>query len=228
VKARTSFCGSSALYPSLRHTFANVSLIVSVAAVFEREAGIFTQISSIDRSLTIRRTPLSYPYQYPDKAQNIREFFQDTMRTVTSNWIYSALKQLTLEAEEPAWTQQGWGFSAVDLDLLPRTSLNEVPEERQSITQTPISTVNLTLTASAIRARLQCNTVSTKNSSWFESDKIENDLFKDANSTVIRNFREELRQAGDIFTKESIREHIVPNYDSLKAFYHYMLFERDG
>ncbi|CAO2656417.1 Nn.00g052200.m01.CDS01 [Neocucurbitaria sp. VM-36] len=171
-------------------------LIVSMAAIFERNAGTFSTSTVIDRTQVIRVEPLHYNHT---KITSDREFFQDTMKTVTSDWLYSALDQLTLQAEQPAWSRDGWSFSPVDLNMLPDSPTHKpsrASNKHNNDSQLLASAVNITLTTSALRGRLQCDIIPTEDSSWFTENEV--DLFEKENSTGARDLRERLNRTGYI------------------------------
>ncbi|KAF2998237.1 hypothetical protein E8E13_005769 [Curvularia kusanoi] len=127
-------------------------------------------------------------------------FLQDMMRITTSGWMYSALDQITLGTEQPDWSHDGWSFTPVDSQGLPSirnysTSASSQPWSNAS--SLLVSTANVTMTTSALRARLQCSKVETRNPSWFVINEI--DLFSGfypKNSTVAKDTTDRLNRTG--------------------------------
>lgn len=174
-----------------------------MAAMFERGPGITTNIAHLNSPYSIRQGSLTYnhtlnPYYYRGNGYSGQApFLQDAMRFTTSDWMYSALDQITLDSQQPQWSRDGWSFSPVDVASL--QSLRNVDHLNLSKSQdnahSPyVSLANSTLTTSALRARLQCDKVVTENPSWF--DKNEVDLFPSENSTEATEIRDKLRRAG--------------------------------
>jgi hypothetical protein len=120
------------------------------------------------------------------------------MKSTTSDWLYSALNQLTIHTEQPNWSKDGWSFIPIDLDTLPEVVLKKQQTRANSRSLGPLvySTVNVTLTTSAVRARLDCDKISTEIPSWFPKNEV--DLFPEENSTAARDLYERLDRTGYI------------------------------
>lgn len=176
-----------------------------MAAIFERGPGITTLSASVNSSHALRQSPLTYNhtlnfyYTLGSTYSGQAPFLQDTMRIMTSDWMYSALDQITLDSPQPAWSRDGWSFTPVDLESLPFVSHSNGFNDTASKGSTgalSASVTNLTLTTSALRARLQCESVETKDPSWLEENEV--DLFPRENSTEAKDARDRLRRAGYI------------------------------
>ncbi|KAF9697965.1 hypothetical protein EKO04_004197 [Ascochyta lentis] len=173
-------------------------LIVSMAAVFERGPGIVTSLSHAKGAYAIRQTPFTYNHTIGSFYGNT-PFLQDTMRITTSDWLYSALDQITLGSEQPAWSRGGWSFTPVDMSVLPPVhdvSKTSASGAQQGGNPAIFSTTNTTLTTSGLRARLQCDKIETRDPSWFTVNEV--DLFDFENTTEARNIRDRLNRTGYI------------------------------
>jgi hypothetical protein len=120
------------------------------------------------------------------------------MKTTTSDWLYSALDQLTLHTEQPNWGKDGWSFNPIDLHTLPEVVLKkqQTRADNRSPSSPVYSTLNVTFTTSAVRARLDCSKLSTEDRPWFP--KNEADLFPGENGTAARDLYERLNRTGYI------------------------------
>jgi hypothetical protein len=170
-----------------------------MAAVFEREAGVFSNSTLASRDYSIRAKPLTYHHFSIDRD---RVFFQTLMKNAGGSWLQSALDEITLQTEQPAWSREGWAFGPIELDVLPLAFSQEVRDaasKDSSTGKTLVSNANTTLTTSAMRAQLQCDTVSAANSSWFVKNEV--DLFSWDNSTAAQTLHERLNRTGYILPR---------------------------
>lgn len=173
-----------------------------MAAIFERGPGVATTVAYVNTTYAIRQAPMTYNHSVNTFYTLGREygsqgpFLQDAMRIKTSDWLYSALDQITLDAQQPAWSRDGWSFAPIDVESLPSV---RTPNSEDTTGPIPISAANSTFTTSALRAQLRCDKVETENPSWFEKNEI--DLFPRENSTEADNVREKLRRAGYILPR---------------------------
>ncbi|KAI8939300.1 hypothetical protein NX059_003090 [Plenodomus lindquistii] len=134
-------------------------LIVAMAAVFERQPSTYMQTVLIDRPLAARRAPLVYQHE---AGRADADYLKSLMRTITGDWMYTALDELTMGTAAPPWSQDEWSFTPIDLNELPplhfhqntgRKAINAVSSELLS------SASNATITTTAIRAELSCTTL---------------------------------------------------------------------
>ncbi|CAO2648819.1 Nn.00g097680.m01.CDS01 [Neocucurbitaria sp. VM-36] len=141
-------------------------LIISMAALFERQAVIQTRSvqeigTYMDQSMTHRQSPFSFCC-----GHNWRPFFFDESLLATSqtDWLYNALDEITLGSRTPQWTRDEWVFTPVDMDSLPNAS---VVQDRNTVNLAASST-NVSLITSALRSRLECSTISVPSSGWLD------------------------------------------------------------
>jgi hypothetical protein len=162
-------------------------------------------VASATGTYAIRQAPVAYNYS-KSGASTLDHgfqapFLQDTMRIVTSDWLYSALDQISLDSEQPAWSRDGWSFSPPvgGLDSLSPVR-NFTSSEAYNVLSEPrsllISTANSTFSTVGLRARLECGNVDTKNPSWFTENEV--DLFNPENSTEAKAVKDRLNRTGYI------------------------------
>jgi hypothetical protein len=123
------------------------------------------------------------------------------MRVATSDWLYSALDQISLDSEQPAWSRDGWSFAQVDdvrsLPPVRNFSASGASNAQLAAGVLLVSTTNLTLTTVALRARLECSNVDTKSTPWFTKNEV--DLFSTIeNSTEAKAVTDRLNRTGYI------------------------------
>jgi hypothetical protein len=174
-----------------------------MAAIFERGPGLSTTVAHINSTLSARQTAITYnhtsnPYFSLGSGtysyQSI--YLQDTMRITTSDWMYSAVDQMTLGTQQPDWSQDGWSFTPVDVQKLPSVRTSAASQPQDNASSFLASTANVTLVTSALRARLQCSKVNTESPSWFTTNEI--NLFPGENSTEAKDTRDRLNRTGFI------------------------------
>jgi hypothetical protein len=173
-----------------------------MAAIFERGPGIATTIAYANNAYIPRQTSITYNHTvnpffglekfYPHHSL----FLQDAMRITTSDWLYSALDQITLDSQQPAWSRDGWSFTRVDMTSLPSTRNFSASDTDENTGPSFVSLANSTLTTSALRARLQCDRVETENPTWFTTNEV--DLFSNENNTEAREIKDRLNRTGYI------------------------------
>jgi hypothetical protein len=180
-----------------------------MAAIFERGPGFTTTVAHVNSTLAARQTPITYnhtsnPYYSLGSSTYSYQsvFLQDIMRITTSDWMYSALDQMTLGTQQPDWSQDGWSFTPVGVHELPSvrnysTSTTSQPQDNPSSFLS--STANMTLITSALLARLQCNKVNTENPAWFTTNEI--NFFPKENSTEAKDIRDRLNRTGYILPR---------------------------
>jgi hypothetical protein len=107
------------------------------------------------------------------------------MLSVTGDWMYNALDQLVLDAPQPPWTSDGWVLSPVDLHSLPvytkrqqKTGLGTQKSDASLLS----SGSNVTLETTAMKARLECETVPIPDNTWL-TDEVKA-IEKEAGGTI--------------------------------------------
>ncbi|CBX98470.1 hypothetical protein LEMA_P098790.1 [Plenodomus lingam JN3] len=148
-------------------------LIVAMAAVFERQPSTYTQTVMIDRPLTPRRQPLVYQHQAGTADD---EYLWPLMKTTTGDWLYTALDDLTLGTTSPPWTRDEWSFTPINLDKLPALRFHQTTGRKQDDspgTELLSSPSNVTITTTAIRAELKCQSIVLANKTLLSKDETE-------------------------------------------------------
>lgn len=148
-------------------SYAKPTVIISMAAVFERGPGVYGQQINANEIYSNRREPLTYAMR-----STVFDFdvLQPIMNSVTSDWLYGALDHIMLQTPAPQWSRDGWAFTPVDLSMLPnitiRANSGNIKDHSNEFELLPSSS-NASLTTSALRARLQCETIPTLDDSWY-------------------------------------------------------------
>jgi hypothetical protein len=123
----------------------------------------------IDVELTVPDTVFSNSFDvnadvplHPSGAETIRSIIAKSFTNFASNWLYSATIELALSGIEPPWSKDGWSFNPGFFSALPDTAnptkLQKVGELAENATPF-LSTVNVTLQTTAMRARLDCSSI---------------------------------------------------------------------
>ena len=79
-----------------------------------------------------------------------------------TNWLYSAIIQMSLNGAQPAWSSDGWNFVPVDLSSLDEISNGQAPPDtdgssNSDVTLTRSTDVLVTIVTPAVRAVLECS-----------------------------------------------------------------------
>ncbi|KAL5385541.1 hypothetical protein DPSP01_004655 [Paraphaeosphaeria sporulosa] len=144
-------------------------LTVSMSALFERHMDNVSQQVPVNRTLQMRYHPIIQEITNGDpndgRTQPVRaidEMFQDS----SSNWMFSAIAQITMNGSRPTWTKDEWSFLPLDLHQFINSS-----NPSNSIVA---GTHNVTISTSAVRVRVECNTIpAIRNvSSWLGDEDI--------------------------------------------------------
>jgi hypothetical protein len=141
-------------------------VVIAMAAVFERQPGHHNQPTSVSPMLVDRVTPLKY-------SSSENRAWRDIMLSNTGEWMYSALDQIALGAPPPNWSKDGWVFAPINMDLLPATTKQQrekSQDDEQNRNSVFVSTSNVTLETTAMRARLQCEAVPIQDDKWLTDE----------------------------------------------------------
>lgn len=133
-----------------------------MASVFENETGAYSQTVTIQRPLRLRQGPLEYLHRGLWLIQG------DTVLK-TGDWLYTALDEITLKTEAPAWSWEGWSFLPIGLQALPNMTLNQHMGRKQPENDENTSPVaNVSFITTALKARLDCTSVPVLNDFWLD------------------------------------------------------------
>jgi hypothetical protein len=149
-----------------------------MSALFELNTGIVESQVGLNRTLELRQTPhlrledTSYPPKFDGGAYGytyVETALEELYTDLTTNWMYSAVIQTTLDGPGPEWSKDDWSFvpvSFADLEAIKETYHDDEPEEDAMATK--YSAISINLTTPAIRARLECSpTDDVANTTWW-------------------------------------------------------------
>ena len=162
------------------HLYLHALVIISMSALFELNTGLIDSHVTLNRSLELRNTPhvRLQSETYPPNFHSSRRVFgfdyvsstlEELFTNLTTNWMYSAVIEATLDGSQPPWSKDGWSFVPIDLSNLENmkeTYHNNDPKTNAVFTN--YSPVNVTMSTPAIRARLECSpTADVLNTTWW-------------------------------------------------------------
>ncbi|KAI4930189.1 hypothetical protein J4E85_004814 [Alternaria conjuncta] len=131
-------------------------LTVSMSALFERQAANVSHRAILERTLEPREIPIITTVKTYEQRMGAAipglppfEVLNDLLLNPPKNWLPGAAIQLSLNGTKPSWTQDDWSFIPFNL-----TSISQV-DAKETITFPN----NVTITTSALRARLECEQV---------------------------------------------------------------------
>ena len=175
------------LYSSYSGSHADLIVTVSMAAVFEKQTVIHTRTLDLEghdsiwavRLQTIREEPFSFSIGIGQRPFYLTNSLLQVDRT---DWLYNALDELTLNRSTPAWTKDEWVFTPVKIYISDKLGGNgyttgEPRNGSQNEAEYIESSLNLSITTTAIRSRLECSPVKLPNAGWLDSVQ---DVFSDA------------------------------------------------
>ncbi|KAF1913324.1 hypothetical protein BDU57DRAFT_504408 [Ampelomyces quisqualis] len=153
-------------------------LTVSMSALFERESRDFVQQMTVPHNLEVRQVPFiiqvntTGAFAAKDPAV---EVLDNLYLDAPTNWLYGAGIQDSYNGTELPWAAEGWSFLPVDLSGIFNDS--SVRSSQGDAGDKAISSINITITTPAIRARLDCRAIEqvANISSWIERQVLDND-----------------------------------------------------
>ncbi|KAH7095344.1 hypothetical protein FB567DRAFT_512389 [Paraphoma chrysanthemicola] len=148
-------------------------LVIAMAAIFERQAIVqnLTESDVLGFPVPIlepRLKPINFGAGY-----NWRPFqFDETLIEVTqADWLFRALDEITLKTNPPKWTKDEWAFTPVRFDALPNSTVTQKTgsknedEQKSALVTSPM---NVSITTSALRARLDCRISQVPLTDWLD------------------------------------------------------------
>jgi hypothetical protein len=135
-------------------------LTVSMSALFERKAHNVVQQVSFRNTPELRQTPLIAKLDEELKTSGssvVSEVPSEPYLDVSKNWLYSAAIEHSFNGSKLPWTSDGWSFLPVDLSTAANSSKTSPMDH--DLNNVAISSVNLTISVPAIRARLDCTSI---------------------------------------------------------------------
>lgn len=154
-----------------------------MSALFEQNVGYLHSTVKLERSLELRQTPhlrqvlATVPFQFSASTSGygfVRETLETLYTNLSTNWMYTAEIQLTMDKSEPVWNKEGWSFVPVNISGIDRTrvpsNLTDPDMEFASVYYSP---VNVTLDTPAIRGRVECQPIQEVNDTekWLETPR---------------------------------------------------------
>jgi hypothetical protein len=141
------------------------TVTVSMSALFERQATNVSRSIILERILEIRQIPITTEIRTVSSSRYSHDPREDPYRVLDTllsnppkNWLSGAAIQLSLNGTSLPWTLDGWSFLPLDISRVPGSSSIQKPagvDDEKSV----LHPTNVTLRTSALRARLECNTV---------------------------------------------------------------------
>jgi hypothetical protein len=177
-----------------RNARADCAVIISMAAVFERQAVLNIQETwdPFDTQLymtspfELRQEPLTWSHT----NSRTRDFGMNSELLESSKieWLYNALDEIVLEAPQLAWTKDEWVFTPLNMERLPNVTLSSKRDSEPRIgsnSDALVSPANVSFVTSAIRSRLQCSPITVPGSDWLEQVA---DVFPDRINETLEGF----------------------------------------
>ncbi|KAH7085695.1 hypothetical protein BKA63DRAFT_575008, partial [Paraphoma chrysanthemicola] len=148
-------------------------LVIAMAAIFERQAIVQKLTESDVRGFPV---PILEPRLEPinfDAGYTPRPFkFDETLIEVTqADWLFHALDEITLKTNPPKWTKDEWAFTPVRFDALPNSTVTQKTgsknedEQKSALVTSPM---NVSITTSALRGRLDCSISQVPLTNWLD------------------------------------------------------------
>jgi hypothetical protein len=151
-----------------------------MSALFERQAANVMQPASLQRTLSLRQSPITTKVGMIEDSsaagplQHVWEVLDTMYSDPPKNWLADASIQLALNGTHIPWTSDGWSFVPVDLSDV---SGPKVISEDENSTAAITHPTNVTFQTPGIRARLECTPIAevNNNSSWLAHNTTNNE-----------------------------------------------------
>ncbi|KAF2124604.1 hypothetical protein P153DRAFT_326988, partial [Dothidotthia symphoricarpi CBS 119687] len=151
-------------------------LIISMAAVFQRQAVLQTQMTFdpfdtglfIKAPFTLRQKPFTWAMSGNTRGLDLTD---DLLQTSRSEWLYNALDEITLKTPQLAWSMDEWVFTPVNLKRLPSVNLtqNTGPDDKfHNAADVLVSPANISMVTSGLRSRLECSPIDVPETGWLD------------------------------------------------------------
>ena len=155
-----------------------------MSALWQRDYGNVASTTNIPRQLELRKIPIVTQEQHASEGGDTGPHYQGPVLqglfgNLSTNWLYEATIQLTLNGSEPAWSSDGWSFVPVDVANVSESVLQSVGLSLETSGEAlgPSSGTSITCETMAIRARIECSTydaIVTKSSNWLSQYDLTN------------------------------------------------------
>jgi hypothetical protein len=170
------------------------TVIIAMSALFEQDVSHLSNPISLERTLELRQIPhlrlisdmypptLDSQWGYTYVGATLGELFKN----LSTNWMYTAEIQLTMDGAEPAWSKDGWNFVPIDLSHLEnKTRAEDSSGLDTKFNEVSYSHINVTLRTPAIRGRVECTSIKEVNDTRTWLTTLE---FPDPQKNSTRNF----------------------------------------
>ncbi|KAH6629643.1 hypothetical protein C7974DRAFT_312087 [Boeremia exigua] len=127
------------------------------------------QTLELRRDPFVRKVAMGYTKETIDRGPPIsREWntwigptLEETFTDLSTNWMYTAMIQSTMDGPDPRWSKEGWSFIPLDLGGLVETL---------TLTNSSLIAHNVTVQTPAIRARIECSAIEevANSSLWYK------------------------------------------------------------
>lgn len=146
---------------------------ISISALFQQSSISMPQARNLERSLEIRRDPLTattylnygkgvedYMFYENNPAGEVAMMLAESLIDLKGNWLYTALLQTSLQGPEPPWSSDGWSFVPLNLSTITQDLSSSVTaRHREKQAASLLRTTNLTVRTSALRGRVDCSVI---------------------------------------------------------------------
>lgn len=130
-----------------------------MSALWQREPSQLSSAAEVFRPLQLRQIPHLFTGYAPPSTSSGGSYIGDVLGNLfddlTTNWMYGAAIQLSLNGSEPSWSSNGWSFVPVELFQI-NTPNNVVQNTGSGTASVQQTASNVTLITPAIRGRLEC------------------------------------------------------------------------
>jgi hypothetical protein len=171
----------------------NYVVIISMAAIFERQAVVQSQTTSdpfetglfIRSPFTLRQKPFVWGESGPARGVDLTDTLLQTSR---SEWLYNALDEITLKTSQLPWSKDEWVFTPADFTRLPNVSVSQKTGSGgrlHNVADALASPANISMVTSALRGRLECYPITVPASDWLDTAA---DVWPDRTSETLEGF----------------------------------------
>ncbi|KAF1830045.1 hypothetical protein BDW02DRAFT_573425 [Decorospora gaudefroyi] len=131
-------------------------LTVSMSALFEQKTTNVSNPATLERTLEPRELPIITTVRTDSLSPDVPywEVLNRLLMNPPKSWLPGAAIQLSFNGTKLPWTHDGWSFVPLDLSNIPSTTSTQLKAREGTVYPT-----NVTVTTSAIRARVECNQV---------------------------------------------------------------------
>ncbi|KAH6629098.1 hypothetical protein C7974DRAFT_312103, partial [Boeremia exigua] len=150
-------------------------LVIAMAAIFERHT-VIHKLSTDSNSLMTTRLVRARqePFEFSSGLGSRPFYLNDgLLGTSETDWLYNALDDITLGTTPLSWAKDEWVFTPVNVTNQDDRKMLYIASSTQSeaIDGYVTSALNVSLTTSALRGRLECEAVNMAGLDWLDDVK---------------------------------------------------------